>query len=86
VTGERATAAREVDALRRLATLVAQGVPPAEIFAAVSDEVEALFGSGAVVMKFDHDLPGVVFAGVSTGPTPSRSWATSPITSESPPG
>jgi signal transduction histidine kinase len=65
VTGESASADREVDALRRVATLVAQDVQPAEIFSAVSDEVDGLFGCSALVMKFDRDLPGVFVAGVS---------------------
>ncbi|MCW3064962.1 MAG: domain S-box, partial [Solirubrobacterales bacterium] len=37
--------ADEQAALRRVATLVARGVPPAEIFSAVADEVGALFGA-----------------------------------------
>jgi signal transduction histidine kinase len=65
VTGESASADRELEALRRVATLVAQGVQPAEIFSAVSDEVDGLFGCSALVVKFDPDLPGVFVAGVS---------------------
>jgi signal transduction histidine kinase len=59
--------AGEQAALRRVATLVAQGVPPAEIFSAVSDEVEDLFGCGAVALRYEHDGPAVVFVGVSKG-------------------
>ena len=55
----------EQAALRRVATLVAQGVPAAEIFSAVSDEVARLFGAQAAVLRFDHDGPAVVFVGVS---------------------
>jgi pilus assembly protein TadC len=47
-TESRASLARlaeEQAALRRVATLVAQGVPPVEIFSAVSDEVAGLFGA-----------------------------------------
>jgi GAF domain-containing protein len=59
--------ADEQAAIRRVATLVANGVRPEEIFAAVSDEVGRLFGTySATVMKFDDDPPGVVFVGVST--------------------
>jgi hypothetical protein len=51
--------------LRRVATLVAQGVPPVEVFSAVSDEVALLFGAQAGVLRFEHEGPGVVFVGVS---------------------
>jgi signal transduction histidine kinase len=58
--------AEEQAALRRMATLVAQGVPPVEIFSAVSDEVAHLFkGARAGVLRFEHDEPAVVFVGVS---------------------
>jgi signal transduction histidine kinase len=49
-----------------VATLVAQGVPPVEVFSAVSEEVAPLFGSDtAGVGRFDHDGPAIVFVGVS---------------------
>jgi len=58
--------AEEQAALRRVATLVAQGVPPVEIFSAVSDEVVRLFGAAkAAVLRFSHDGPAAVFVGVS---------------------
>jgi signal transduction histidine kinase len=57
--------AEEQAALRRVATLVAQGVPSVEIFSAVSDEVARLFGAESGVLRFDHDGPAVVFVGVS---------------------
>ena len=57
--------AEEQAALRRVATLVAQGVPPVEIFSAVSDEVARLFSADAAVLRFEHDRPAVVFVGVS---------------------
>jgi PAS domain S-box-containing protein len=59
--------ADEQAALRRLATLVAKGVPPAQIFSAVSQEVGQLFGSEvASVLKFEDDGgPPIVFVGVS---------------------
>ena len=70
-TAELATAnealARLVDeqaALRRVATLVAKGVPPAEMFAAVSQEVGRLFDSEfAAVGRFDPDGPAIVVVG-----------------------
>jgi signal transduction histidine kinase len=67
-TESRASLARlaeEQAALRRVATLVAQGVPPVQIFSAVSDEVAGLFGAQAGVLRFEHDGPAVVFVGVS---------------------
>jgi signal transduction histidine kinase len=57
--------AEEQAALRRVATLVAHGVPPAEIFSAVSDEVTRLFRAQAAVLRFEHEGPSVVFVGVS---------------------
>jgi signal transduction histidine kinase len=57
--------AGEQAALRRVATLVARGVPPAEIFSAVSDEVARLFRAQAGVLRFEHDGPAVVFVGVA---------------------
>jgi predicted ATPase/signal transduction histidine kinase len=59
--------ADEQSALQRVATLVAQGVQPVEVFSAVSNEASGLFGSGAAVLRFDHDGPAVVFVGVSSG-------------------
>jgi len=50
--------------LRRIATLVAKGVQPQEVFAAVTDEVAATFHAITAVLKFD-DPPGVILAGAS---------------------
>jgi signal transduction histidine kinase len=50
--------------LRRMATLVAQGVRPDEVFSAVSEEVGRLFGSDtAAVVRFEHDPPAIVAVG-----------------------
>jgi PAS domain S-box-containing protein len=58
--------AEEQAALRRVATLVAQDVRPAEVFSAVSEEVARLFGTDtAWVVRFDHGGPAIVFVGVS---------------------
>jgi signal transduction histidine kinase len=57
--------ADEQTSLRRVATLVAQGVRPSEIFSAVSHEVERLLGSAAAVLKFEHDGRAIVFVGSS---------------------
>jgi signal transduction histidine kinase len=67
-TESRASVARlaeEQAALRRVATLVARGVPPDEVFSAVSDESTRLFGAQAAVLRFEHDRPALVFVGVS---------------------
>ena len=65
VTERRRSESEEI-ALRRLATLVAEGLPPAEIFSAVSEEVGRLFGSDlTVVARFDPDGPATVVMGVA---------------------
>ncbi len=57
--------ADEQATLRRMATLVAQGVRPDEIFSAVSEEVGRLVGSDtAAVVRFEHDPPAIVVVGV----------------------
>ena len=58
----------EQAALRRVATLVAKDVRPAEIFSAVVEEVGRLFGTDtAAVVRFEHDPPAIVVAGVGRG-------------------
>jgi signal transduction histidine kinase len=58
--------ADEQAALRRVATLVAQGVRPVEIFSAVSDEVGRLFDTElAAVLRFEHGDDAIVFVGIS---------------------
>jgi signal transduction histidine kinase len=57
----------EQAALRRVATLVAQGVRPAEIFSAVTDEISRLIGTHAAVVRFESDGPAIVFVGVGKG-------------------
>lgn len=60
--------ADEQAALRRVATLVARGVSPAELFSAVSDEVGRLFGSGqAAIGRYEPDGSSVVYVGISRG-------------------
>jgi signal transduction histidine kinase len=51
--------------LRRIATLVARGVEPEQVFAAVTEETAATFHAITAVMRFEHDPPGIVFVGVS---------------------
>jgi signal transduction histidine kinase len=49
-----------------VATLVARGVRPGELFSAVSDEIASLFGTEvAGVVRFEHEGPAVVFVGVA---------------------
>jgi signal transduction histidine kinase len=62
--------AEEQAALRRVATLVAEGLRPDELFAAVSEEVASLFGSGAGVLRYDHEGPAIVFVGVARAAIP----------------
>jgi PAS domain S-box-containing protein len=57
--------ADEQAALRRIATLVAKGVRPEQVFAAVTEEVAATFRAFATVIRFDHDPLGIVYVGVS---------------------
>jgi GAF domain-containing protein len=53
----------EQAALRRLATAVARGVPPAEIFRAVAEEVGPLLGADdAAVVRFEPDRAVTVMA------------------------
>ena len=56
--------ADEQAALRRVATLVAGGVAPDELFLAVSDELEQLFtANGSGIGRFEPDGSGVVSVG-----------------------
>jgi signal transduction histidine kinase len=56
--------AAEQAALRRLATAVARGVPPGEIFQAVAEEVGPLLGADdSAVVRFEPDGAATVVAG-----------------------
>jgi signal transduction histidine kinase len=59
--------AEEQATLRRIATLVAQGVKPEEVFAAVTEETAATFRATTAVMRFVDDPQGVVVVGGPTG-------------------
>jgi signal transduction histidine kinase len=77
--GELERVATEQAALRRVATLVAQGVQPDAIFSAVGEEIGRLFGSSlTMVGRFEHDARALVVVGAGTGvegiPVGSR-WA-----------
>jgi GAF domain-containing protein len=72
---ELARLAEEQAALRRVATLVAEGPTPNELFTAVRDEVAKMFGVPTTVMiRYDPDGMGTVLAtsGVGWGPVGSR--------------
>ena len=58
--------AEQQAALRRVATLVAQGTPSAQIFAAVSDEVSRLFSGHGGVVRFESDGPAMVLVGIAS--------------------
>jgi signal transduction histidine kinase len=64
--GELARLADEQAALRRVATLVARGVPPPEVFAAVAREVGQLLGVDAAHMG-RYDLDGTACGVASWG-------------------
>jgi PAS domain S-box-containing protein len=65
---ESRRAAAEQAALRRVATHVAKGVAPAEIFAAVAGEVQALFeAASAAVARFEPDGSIAVMGSVPDG-------------------
>jgi PAS domain S-box-containing protein len=60
---ESRTLADEQAALRRVATLVANGTAPAEVFAAVAEEVSGVLGADdAVIVRLDPDGDGTVVA------------------------
>jgi signal transduction histidine kinase len=52
-------------ALRRIATLVARGVEPEELFAAVAKATAAAFGAIAIVLRFEPDPPAALVVGLS---------------------
>ena len=59
--------AEEQGALRRVATLVAAGAPPAEVFEAVSAEVAALLAAdGAALMRYEPDGTVTAVSGWTT--------------------
>jgi PAS domain S-box-containing protein len=57
--------AAEQATLRRIATLVAKGVQPEEVLAAVTEEVAATFRAMTAVLRFEDDPPEVVLVGAS---------------------
>src|SRR5262249_56683402 len=63
--GEAAGLANEQAALRRIATLVAGGAVPEQVFAAVTEETAAAFDAVTAVLRFEHDPPAFVVVGIS---------------------
>jgi signal transduction histidine kinase len=64
----REALARLVDeqaAMGRLATLAMREIAIAEIFSAMSDELDELFDAGAAVLRFEDDPPACEFVGIS---------------------
>jgi signal transduction histidine kinase len=62
----------EQAALRRVATLVARGVPPEDIFSAVAEEVGRLVGADdTVVARFEPDGTATVVAGLGEDELPA---------------
>jgi signal transduction histidine kinase len=57
--------AAEQATLRRIATLVAQGVQPEVLLAAVAEKTAATFRAITCVERFEHDPPGVTLVGLS---------------------
>ncbi|WP_433297280.1 GAF domain-containing sensor histidine kinase [Pseudonocardia sp. CA-142604] len=57
--------AQEQAALRRVATLVARGMPPSQVFSAVAHEVGSVFGAdGTVIVRLDPDGATTLVASV----------------------
>jgi PAS domain S-box-containing protein len=64
---ELARLAGEQAALRRVATLVARGVPPAEVFSALAEEVERLLGAEATaIARLEPDGTMAIVASAGT--------------------
>ena len=71
--GEQGRLAEEQAALRRVATLVARGLPPAEVFAAVTEEAGRLLHvSHSTMNRYEPDGARVVTAAWSSGDHPQR--------------
>jgi signal transduction histidine kinase len=65
-TAELQLANDELNALRHVATLVAQGIEPHDLFALVAEEIGQLLGLEATaVVRFDHEDPAIVLVGAS---------------------
>jgi signal transduction histidine kinase len=75
---ELARLAEEQAALRRVATLVARGIQPAEVFSAVAEEIRRLLDADrAGIARFEHDGKSVVGVGAS-GEEDTVKWPAGP--------
>ncbi|WP_405849319.1 PAS domain S-box protein [Streptomyces sp. NBC_01518] len=76
---ESRRAAREQTALRQVATLVARGVPPHEVFAEVADQVGKVLSSGsAAVLRYGADGAATVL-GSARGPAAEAETAAAEV-------
>jgi signal transduction histidine kinase len=77
--------AAEQAALRHIATMVAEAVPPADVFAAVADEVTALFGVPlAGIFRYEREGDAVMVAGTGNfAPAIGRRWSCSAVAEQS---
>ena len=81
---ELRTIANEQAALRRVAVLVAAGAPPADVFAAVADEIGRLLAvEGAFVVRYESDDTVTILAGRTTSDRPLPIGLRTPITAPS---
>jgi signal transduction histidine kinase len=72
LSGEKSgVVAEEQAALRRVATLVARGVPPDEVFTAITEEVERLLSAASVALgRYESD--GTLTVVATSGPVGDR--------------
>jgi GAF domain-containing protein len=76
LAGEVRRFAEEQAALRRVATLVAHGAAPGEVFGSVATEVGGLFGAdAAVVFRFEPERTATVVGGWSVSDMPFAAGA-----------
>ena len=81
---ELRTIANEQAALRRVAVLVAAGAPPADVFAAVADEIGRLLAvEGAFVVRYESDDTVTILAGRTTSDRPLPIGLRTPVTAPS---
>jgi signal transduction histidine kinase len=75
----RSKLAEEQSALRRVATLVARGVEPSEVFAAVALETRDLLGADATIIAcFEPDATAKIVAATGPGAEVGERWQLEP--------
>jgi signal transduction histidine kinase len=81
--GEIARLAEEQAALRRVATLVARGAQPSEVFATVAEELGRVLGvGGTAIMRYEPDATATVVAAWSGKREPMRIGSSWPLDGE----